>query len=61
LGVKATAQKPPDIPGVQYHTAIATQINDFILTISEDELRVLAEPCKLIFNFIFVVSTDYLI
>ncbi|XP_026823448.1 COP9 signalosome complex subunit 3 [Rhopalosiphum maidis] len=44
LGVKATAQKPPDIPGVQYHTAIATQINDFVITISEDELRVLAEP-----------------
>jgi len=55
LGVKATAQKPPDIPGVQYHTAIATQINDFVATISEDELRVLAEPCKLISNFIFAV------
>lgn len=61
LGVKATAQKPPDIPGVQYHTAIAMQINDFVVTINEDELRVLAEPCKLISTFIFVVGIYYLI
>jgi len=55
LGIKATAQKPPDIPGVQYHTAIATQINDFVSTISEEELRVLADSCKLITNYIFIL------
>lgn len=47
LGVKANAQKPTDIPGDQYHTAIATQINDFVAAVSEEELRVLAEPCKI--------------
>uniref|UniRef100_A0A2S2QND7 COP9 signalosome complex subunit 3 n=1 Tax=Sipha flava TaxID=143950 RepID=A0A2S2QND7_9HEMI len=44
LGVKATAQKPADIPGVQYHTAIATQINDFVTTVSAEELRILSDP-----------------
>lgn len=47
LGVKANAQKPVDIPGEQYHTAIATQINDFVAAVNDEELRVLAEPCKI--------------
>lgn len=51
LGVKATGQKPPDIPAVQYHTAIATQINDFVTTVSEEELRGLVELCKLITQY----------
>jgi hypothetical protein len=52
LGVKATAQKPADIPGVQYHTAIATQINDFVTTVSAEELRILSDPCKLITQYV---------
>lgn len=51
LGVKATGQKPPDIPAVQYHTAIATQINDFVTTVSEEKLRGLVELCKFITQF----------
>lgn len=50
LGVKASSQRPADIPAVQYYTATATQINDFVTSLSVDELRVLAEPCKLISN-----------
>ncbi|XP_050432258.1 COP9 signalosome complex subunit 3-like [Adelges cooleyi] len=43
LGVKTTGQIPGDIPAVQYHTAVAAQINDFITAVSEEELRALAE------------------
>lgn len=53
LGVKATAQRPGDIPGVQYHTAIATQINDFVTTVSAEELKILTDPCKLITQYIW--------
>lgn len=45
LGVKATAQRPADIPAVQYHTAIATQLNDFITAVSEEELRMMPDLC----------------
>ncbi|XP_050539567.1 COP9 signalosome complex subunit 3 [Daktulosphaira vitifoliae] len=43
LGVKTTAQIPADIPAVQYHTAVASQINDFINAVSEEELRAISE------------------
>lgn len=46
LGVKANAPKPVDIPEIQYYTAIATQINDFVTAVTETEIRVLGEPCK---------------
>lgn len=47
LGVKATAQRPADIPELQYHMATATQVNDFVVSMREEELRALAEQCKL--------------
>jgi len=50
LGVKTTAQKPADIPEVQYHSAVATQINDFVTAVTEEELKVLAELCKFVIN-----------
>lgn len=43
LGVKATAQRPADIPELQYHMATATQVNDFVVSMREEELRSLAE------------------
>lgn len=52
LGVKATAQRPADIPDLQYHTAVATQINDFVTSMREDGLRGLAEQCKLTVYYI---------
>lgn len=53
LNVKTTAQKPIDIPAVQYHTAVATQINDFVTAVSEEELRMLADPCRFLWPNIF--------
>lgn len=43
LGVKTSAQQPSDISGVQYHTATATQINDFVNSVNEQQLRDLNE------------------
>lgn len=54
LGVKANAQRPADIPALQYHMAVATQINDFIVSISEEELRALGDLCKYFFKFFFM-------
>lgn len=46
LGVKTNAQQFGDISSVQYHTATATQINDFINSISNIQLRELGDLCK---------------
>lgn len=55
LGIKATAQRPTDLPANQYHTTVAAQINDFVSAVNEDELRILAESCKSI-NSIILLS-----
>lgn len=52
LGVKTTAQRPADIPELQYYTATATQVNDFVISMREEELRGLAEQCKLTIYYI---------
>lgn len=56
LSVKTTTQSPADIPELQYHTATATQINDFVNSVSEEEFRGVAEKCKSIVRLLHMDS-----